>query len=133
MERNTVKTKKEVRPLWTTTVDPSEYDYVAQFTQTVKWANRDKACFIDMDIGKVWGLVEAYRRLERENAELREDKERLDWLEKEIRCGKTHSPQAGVPDAYIYSFLSENWPTSHSPIPPVRAAIDAAREKEAQQ
>jgi hypothetical protein len=67
-----VKTKKPIRPIWTTTVDPSEYDYVAQFTQTVKWANKNKELYPPTDVGKVWGLVQAYQRLERENAALRE-------------------------------------------------------------
>ncbi len=67
-----MKTKKPIRPIWTTTVDPSEYDYVAQFTQTVKWANKNKELYPPTDVGKVWGLVQAYQRLERENAALRE-------------------------------------------------------------
>jgi hypothetical protein len=67
-----VRAKKPLRPIWTTTVDPSEYDYVAQFTQTVKWANKNKELYPPTDVGKVWGLVQAYQRLERENAALRE-------------------------------------------------------------
>jgi hypothetical protein len=72
-----VKTKKPIRPIWTTTVDPSEYDYVAQFTQTVKWANKNKELYPPTDVGKVWGLVQAYQRLERENAALRHSEESL--------------------------------------------------------
>jgi hypothetical protein len=62
--------KKELRPMWTTTVDPSEYDYQDQFADCVKIANREETWFLSMDIGKVWGLVQSHVRLERENAEL---------------------------------------------------------------
>lgn len=55
--------KKLPNPKWTTTVHPDEYDYLGQFSQMVKWANRDKQCFCEMDVGKVWGLVLAYKDL----------------------------------------------------------------------
>lgn len=55
--------KKQLTPLWTTTVDPSEYDYFGQFSQMVKTANKLQQCFCDMDVGKVWGLVLAYKEL----------------------------------------------------------------------
>jgi hypothetical protein len=58
-------------------VDPSEYDYVAQFTQTVKWANKNKENYPPTDVGKVWGLVASHQRLERENAVLRHTEENL--------------------------------------------------------
>jgi hypothetical protein len=77
-----VKTKKPIRPIWTTTVDPSEYDYVAQFTQTVKWANKNKELYPPTDVGKVWGLVQAYQRLERENVELRAESKLLNAAQK---------------------------------------------------
>lgn len=67
-----MKTKKPVLPKWTTTVYPYEYDYVDQFTTMVKWANRDKQCFCEMDVGKVWGLVLSHQELEKKNAELKE-------------------------------------------------------------
>lgn len=69
--------KKEIRPFWTTTVDPSEYNYRKQFSEAVKIANKQKEVFSPLDIGKVWGLVESHARLERENAALRE------WVKEE--------------------------------------------------
>ena len=54
---------KEIRPIFSTTVDPSEYDIDAQMERMVKLANKDAACFVDMDVGKVWGLYQAWKRL----------------------------------------------------------------------
>lgn len=71
--------KKELRPIWTTTVQPWEYNYQAQFAEAVKISNRLKETFVSMDIGKVWGLVQNHARLERENAALRE--ENAEWRE----------------------------------------------------
>jgi hypothetical protein len=95
-------------------VDPSEYDYVAQFTQTVKWANKNKEHYPPTDVGKVWGLVASHRRLERENAALREVLTR--W--KEI-C------EMGLPDVVMPSLkpaLVELWDATD-------AAINAARKE----
>ena len=53
--------KKLPNPKWTTTVSPEEYDYIGQFSQMVKLANKNKEIFCEMDVGKVWGLVLAYK------------------------------------------------------------------------
>ena len=54
-------TKKLPNPTWTTTVYPDEYNYIDQFSQMVKFANKNKESFCMMDVGKVWGLVLAYK------------------------------------------------------------------------
>ena len=70
------------------------------------------------------------RELERENAALREDKERLDWLEKarpiawaleSVNCGKY----------WLLTDIDERHPEEAEEFATLRAAIDAAR-KEAQ-
>ena len=55
--------RKEIRPIFSTTVDPSEYDIDSQMESMVKLANRDAAFFVEMDVGKVWGLYQAWKRL----------------------------------------------------------------------
>jgi len=99
--------KKFITPKWTTTVYPNEYDYIGQFSETVKWANRNEAWLVTVDLGKVWGLVQSHERLERENAALRAVLlEAADALESEIESERK---------AMWYK---------------IRAAIDAARGKE---
>jgi hypothetical protein len=56
-----IMTKKLPNPTWTTTVYPDEYNYIDQFSQMVKLANKNKESFCMMDVGKVWGLVLAYK------------------------------------------------------------------------
>ena len=58
-----MKKKKEVTPMWTTVVDPGEYDYVGDFESMVNISNKKEQCYCDMDVGKVWGLVLAYKKL----------------------------------------------------------------------
>lgn len=53
--------KKLPNPTWTTTVYPDEYDYLSQFSRMVKLANKNKEIYCEMDVGKVWGLVLAYK------------------------------------------------------------------------
>lgn len=55
--------KKLPRLKWSTTVMPDEYDYIGQFSRMVKLANQNKQYFCEMDVGKVWGLVLAYKEL----------------------------------------------------------------------
>ena len=66
-----MKKKKLPHPTWTTTVSPEEYDYIGQFSKMVKLANKNKETFCEMDVGKVWGLVLAYK----------ETKEKLDGFQ----------------------------------------------------
>jgi hypothetical protein len=56
--------RKEIRPIFSTTIDPSEYNIDAQMESMVKRANRDRACFVEMDVGKIWGLYQAWKRKE---------------------------------------------------------------------
>ena len=72
-----MRANKPLSPTWTTTVDPSEYDYVAHFTRTVKWSNSYKVPCPPTDVGRLWGLVASHQRLERENAALRHSEENL--------------------------------------------------------
>lgn len=58
-----MRKKKEINPLYTTVVDPSEYDIEGQMVRMVKLANRDREGFVDMDVGKVWGLYLAWKEL----------------------------------------------------------------------
>ena len=68
-------------PKWTTTVDPSEYDYIDQFNEMVKLANKRKETYCEMDVGKVWGLVKSHQRLEEKIEELGK---KIDDLEIEL-------------------------------------------------
>ena len=61
------------------------------------------------------------RELERENAALREDKERLDWLE----AGGEPETYEDAPHALVWCVFGETGQRS------IRAAFDAARAKEA--
>lgn len=54
---------KKLRPMWTTTVDPSEYDIEYQMKRMVRLANKNRECFTPMDVGKVWGLYLAWKEL----------------------------------------------------------------------
>ncbi|MFA5379865.1 MAG: hypothetical protein WC455_29165 [Dehalococcoidia bacterium] len=55
-------------PRFTTTVDPSEYDVHAQAEEVVRMANREKACFLPIDVGKFYGLYLAWKRLAEEKS-----------------------------------------------------------------
>ncbi len=114
--------KKELRPMWTTTVDPSEYDYQDQFADCVKIANREETWFLSMDIGKVWGLVQSHVRLERENAELEREnaalKDCLDWAES-ILCNSLPMQHSTLDE---WNEIINKWRDS-------KHAIDAARKE----
>ena len=60
--------------MWTTTVDPSEYDIDADMKRMVKLSNKLKEVYTSMDIGKIWGLYEAWKILKETNEWLRKDK-----------------------------------------------------------
>jgi hypothetical protein len=49
--------------MFSTTVDPSEYDIDEQMERMVKQSNKNRECFTEMDVGKVWGLYLAWKRL----------------------------------------------------------------------
>ena len=55
--------RKEIRPIFSSTVDPSEYDIKEQMERMVKLANKNKECFCEMDVGKIWGLYLAWKCL----------------------------------------------------------------------
>lgn len=55
--------KKVIKPEWSTTVDPSEYDIDSQVKQAVKMANSKRATYIEFDVGKLWGLYQAWKCL----------------------------------------------------------------------
>ena len=46
----------EIRPQFSTTVEPSEYDIQEQMEQFVVLANEEKAFYFPADVGKIWGL-----------------------------------------------------------------------------
>ena len=52
---------KKIYPLYSSIVHPSEYDYFGQFSCMVTLANKHKETYCEMDVGKVWGLVLAYK------------------------------------------------------------------------
>ena len=70
--------RKAIRPIFSTSVDPSEYDIDAQMERMVKLANRDAACFVEMDVGKVWGLYQAWKRLANAEHHARPEAKRKD-------------------------------------------------------
>ena len=53
--------KKNIRPMWCTTVGPEEYDVDKQMADFVEAANHDKENFYAIDVGKLWGLYLAYK------------------------------------------------------------------------
>ena len=61
----------EPRPMWSTTVDPSEYDVDGQMEDFVKAANKAKECYYGIDVGKLWGLYKAFKSQSDELATLR--------------------------------------------------------------
>jgi len=61
----------ELRPMWSTTVHPSEYDIDEQMRDFVKAANKAKECYYGIDVGKLWGLYTAYKEQADEIATLR--------------------------------------------------------------
>lgn len=62
---------KDVRPIWTTTVAPYEYDIDGQMKRMVRLANKHHETFTPMDVGKVWGLYLAWKCLAKPARELR--------------------------------------------------------------
>ena len=65
MRAKRVIVEREVRPIFSTTVDPSEYDIDAQMKRMVKLANENRESFTEMDVGKMWGLYQAWKRLQK--------------------------------------------------------------------
>lgn len=55
--------RQPLRPLFSTTVEPSEYDIDADMERMVKLANKNKECYTPMDVGKTWGLYLAWKKL----------------------------------------------------------------------
>ena len=62
---------KDIRPMWSTTVDPSEYDIDGQMEDFVKAANKAKECYYGIDVGKLWGLYKSFKSQTDELATLR--------------------------------------------------------------
>jgi len=62
---------KEIRPMWTTTVDPSEYDIDADMERMVNLSNELKEVYTPMDVGKIWGLYKAWKKLKETNEWMR--------------------------------------------------------------
>jgi hypothetical protein len=56
--------KKQLRPLYCTTVLPDEYDIESDMREMVRQANRKGACYVLMDVGKVWGLYRTWKALD---------------------------------------------------------------------
>lgn len=69
--------EKIIRPIWITTVSPSEYAIDEQMKRMVTLANKNKQCFCDMDVGKVWGLYEEWKDVTTERDTLRHNLELL--------------------------------------------------------
>jgi len=61
----------ELRPMWSTTVHPSEYDIDEQMRDFVKAANKANECYYGIDVGKLWGLYKAYKEQSDEITTLR--------------------------------------------------------------
>ena len=88
----------------------------------------DAAQHIDGMIEAIAGLDERIEALESENAALREDKARLDWIEVE-GADVCPMPDEGDAGSLIWDVETLNEPSRKSVIG-LRAAIDAAREGE---
>lgn len=61
---------KQIRPEFSTVIDPSEYDFDKQMIEWVKLANKKQVAFLDIDVGKLWGLYLAYKEAVNTNQEL---------------------------------------------------------------
>lgn len=59
------------RKMFTTIVDPSEYDLDADMIAAMKLSIKEKSPYILMDIGKMVGLWKAYRGLAVKNKEVK--------------------------------------------------------------
>ena len=93
----------ELRPMWSTTVDPSEYDVDGQMEDFVKAANKAKECYYGIDVGKLWGLYKAYKSQADElttlRAQLAEAREALEKIANDPDCEITGSDyRIGVSD-----------------------------------
>lgn len=86
------KTKKPPTPQWSTTVHPSEYDYYGQFSEMVKRANQNRECFCEMDVGKVWGLVLAYKEMKESNETIEQLKDELAHYKNAAKYGDIYLP-----------------------------------------
>ena len=62
-QRKDLKLKNVIRPLFSTTVDPSEYDIDADMERMVILANKNRECYSHMDVGKIWGLYQAWKKV----------------------------------------------------------------------
>lgn len=74
----------------------------------------------------VW--IRHARELERENAALREDKERLDWMEK-MRPIAWALGSANCGEYWLLTDIGEMHPEEAEEFATLRAAIDAARKE----
>lgn len=61
--RNNMQSNNLIRPMFSTTVDPSEYDIDADMERMVNLANKNRECYSPMDVGKVWGLYLAWKKV----------------------------------------------------------------------
>ena len=55
--------KDPLQPMWTTIVDPSEYDIESDMRRMIKLSNKYKECYTSMDIGKIIGLYLSWKEL----------------------------------------------------------------------
>lgn len=53
----------EIRPQFSTTVEPSEYDIQSQMEEFVVLANEEKAFYFPADVGKIWGLFLDWKKV----------------------------------------------------------------------
>jgi hypothetical protein len=51
--------------MWTTVVDPTEYDIESDMKRMIKLSNENKECYTAMDIGKVVGLYLSWKNKEK--------------------------------------------------------------------
>jgi len=54
---------KPIRPLFSTIVMPTEYDFDDQWVEWLESANDFQRCYYDIDVGKAWGLYLEYKNL----------------------------------------------------------------------
>ena len=89
--------------------------------------NKDTQSWSNSNLTEMEELLQKTQQLETENAALRKDKERLDFLQRVAEEGGFQC--FGIEDSALLDFEFSNRENETSDL--VRAAIDAARRKEA--
>ena len=106
----------------------TEMEDLVQKVQQLETENAEQSVLLGKGGERECALLGKVERLERENAALRQDKERLEWLdEHDAEVQKYENSEDGSTRYEVWFFMG----TDPSPVfsaPTLRAAIDAAKE-----